>query len=165
MKKLIIYSTLWTLTTTILFFGSCSFSNDIPAECGGDDSNIGIGLETNVLSVSGSKSRSVVKTDIPYDIYQVIATDENGEKRYRNEFYIYDNGKGDFYNKYKETLSFDWFSVSTPDYHTAYYQNLPVSSEVTIDLEENNTGIKRTLIIYLMVIGGADSLTIFQESK
>ena len=57
-----------------------------------------------------------------------------------NEFYIYDNGKGDAYNKYKESMSYDWFTVS---------QSQSDLKELVIELDENDTGKSRELYIDL----------------
>ena len=160
MKRLIILSTICTLIL------SCSSSGNSVETCGDEEFTPKIGLEKNLLSVSGDKSTFLVKTESGgWTIEKVQTTDENGEKEYLNEFFIYDNGKGDFYNKYKDTLSFEWFTVSNPDFHRAAYWDLSVSNELAIELKENNTGIKRTLKVYLMNPLYGDSLLVIQEPK
>ena len=155
------------LVISILYFVSCSSSGDTPVEeCVGSDTKIG--LETNFLYLSGAKSRSVVKTQTPFQIHHVIVNDKNGEKKYINEGYIYDNGRGDFYEKAKENLSFDWFKLSHPNFHFIFRPDYnpvihSIHNELTVELEENNTDMERSLMIYLRTEMQGDSLKIVQK--
>lgn len=140
------------LILTILSLSGCSSDSELLAGK--------IGLETNVLTVSAVKNTSVVKAaTTSWILYRLKVADENGEKEYLNEFYLYDNGKGDIYNKYKESMSYDWFTVS---------QSQSDLKELVIDLDENDTGKSRELYIDLRSDGiglYGDSIFIIQEPK
>jgi len=151
MKK--IRNTLLSFIALIVFC-CCSPSDGCEGE-----SDEAIGLEKTMIPVGKTSNKSVVHTkSTTWCIFMIKVIDENGEKVYYNDFYLHDNGRGDIYNKYKETMSFDWFTVS---------QSLNYK-ELTVELDDNCTNEKRTLHINLaslpMKLHGAD-LEIIQESE
>jgi hypothetical protein len=146
---------LFFLFTILLMGNSCSSSEHIGC---GEEEKIGLGKKT--LNISGTKNTSVVKTESGnWCIDKVEVIDESGERAYLNEFYIFNNGKNDSYNRYKDTLSYDWFTVSKSQLNF---------KEIIIEVDDNNSGNSRYLNIYLGSFPSklyGEILKISQEAK
>jgi len=140
------------IITFLFICSNCSNNDNI------EGGLVPIIFEKDTLNISGEGGILVVKSNFPnWGIYKIISFNENDEKEYINEFYIFNDGENE-YNKFKEDMAYDWFIVSKSDLN---------QNELKINIEKNNSKNNRELEIYLL--GGigysAGTLTVTQEAK